>query len=139
MDVVKIVLGQNEQVFVNEDIPDLLVKIIPVTVSQSSISIVPSPGKTGPTGPSGVAGPSGPAGPTGPGGPAGSGASDSFEYLQLVPQATWIIPVPLEFSRTPSVDVFFLNGEKVLTDIVATSISVTITFASPVAGSAVLT
>jgi hypothetical protein len=113
-----------------------VVKIIPVTVSQSLFSIVPSPGKTGLTGPSGAVGPTGPTGPRGPG---DSGASDSFEYLQLAPQATWIVPVPLEFSRTPSVDVFFLNGEKVLTDIVVTSTFVTITFASPVAGSAVLT
>lgn len=102
------------------------------------------PGVQGPVGPTGPIGPAGATGadsavpgPVGPVGPAG--IPISVEYFQTDPQSTWIIPVPTTFARTPSVDVFLVNGEKIIADIVATSLSVTVTFASPAAGSAVLT
>jgi hypothetical protein len=98
-------------------------------------------GATGPIGPTGATGADsavpGPAGPVGPVGPAG--IPISVEYFQIDPQSTWIIPVPTTFARTPSVDVFLVNGEKIIADIVATSLSVTVIFASPAAGSAILT
>ena len=73
----------------------------------------------------------------GPQGPPGVGAS--FEWIQTTPLATWSIPVPVGFDRRPSVDVFLAGGEMVLADVTSTDSSVTITFASPVSGTAVLT
>lgn len=78
----------------------------------------------------GTSGPQGPAGPP--------GANLAFEYVQATPLATWTIPVPVEFGRRPAVAVFLNSGEAVLADVSASSSSVTITFASPVSGSAVL-
>ena len=76
-------------------------------------------------------------GPAGPAGPAGN--SQAFEYTQIAPSATWIIPVPVAFARRPAVDVYLTSGEQIIADTVASASSVSIMFASPTAGSAVLT
>lgn len=78
----------------------------------------------------------GTSGPQGPQGPPGTNLS--FEYTQASPLATWTIPVPSGFDSRPSVTVFLDSGESVIADVSASSSSVTITFASPVSGSAVL-
>lgn len=73
----------------------------------------------------------------GPAGPAGN--SQAFEYTQIAPSATWIIPVPVAFARRPAVDVYLTSGEQVIADTVASASSVSIAFASPTSGTAVLT
>lgn len=80
-------------------------------------------------------------GPPGPPGPPGSGGVSSlaFEYAQLAPLATWTIPVPVGFARRPAVAVYLSSGEHIIADTVASASSVSIAFATPTAGSAVLT
>lgn len=74
-------------------------------------------------------------GATGPAGPRGEAGISGFEYTQTVAAATWTIPHAL--GRRPSVEVYAAN-ERVMADIDASTTSVTITFAAPVSGSAVL-
>lgn len=70
-------------------------------------------------------------------GPAGFNAA--FQYSQLTPLATWTIAVPVGFNRLPAVLVYLASGELVITDVISSLSSVTITFAAPVAGTAILT
>lgn len=70
---------------------------------------------------------------------SGGAGSVAFEYTQIIPIGTWTIPVPPEFARRPGVAVFLQDGEEVVADVVASSTTVSITFAAPVAGTAVLT
>lgn len=72
----------------------------------------------------------------GPAGPPGDNLA--FEYTQATDLSTWTIPVPVGFGRRPSVAVYLASGEAVMADVSASSTSVTITFASPQSGSAVL-
>jgi len=77
-------------------------------------------------------------GTSGPQGiPGAPGEDFGFEYTQASPLATWTVPMPSGFDRRPSVTVFLESGESVIADVSASSTSATITFASPVAGSAV--
>lgn len=71
-------------------------------------------------------------GPQGPPGPAGNG----FVHIQNTPAATWIIDHTV--GRKPVVTVYSNSGEEILTDVVSSSTQVTITFASPIAGQAIL-
>lgn len=75
-------------------------------------------------------------GPRGLQGPPGVGVGVQVD--QITPAATWTIPIPPEFTRTPAVDVY-VDGEQVITDISADSNNVTIQFPGPTAGIAVLT
>lgn len=75
-------------------------------------------------------------GPKGDPGPAGGEAS-VVEHIQTTPAATWIIPIP-SFTRLPTVDVY-VSDERVITDVFFTTTQVTITFAVPTAGKAILT
>lgn len=71
---------------------------------------------------------------SGPQGPPGA----SYQHDQTTPAATWIISVPGTFAgRLPAVEIY-VAGERVLTDVAATTSTVTITFPVPTAGSAVL-
>lgn len=74
----------------------------------------------------------------GPRGPAGSVAGAGVQIDQTTPAATWIIPVPAGFNRTPAVAVY-VGGELVLTDVTADETTVTIEFPAPTAGSVILT
>lgn len=74
-------------------------------------------------------------GPRGHQGPPGVGVG--VEVEQSTPAATWTIPVPPEFTRTPAVTVY-VDGEQVITDISADTNNVTVQFPSPTAGIAVL-
>lgn len=72
-------------------------------------------------------------GETGPQGPPG--VSPGVELVQATPLATWNFAHTL--GRKPTVTVY-VGGELVDTDVIATSSSVTLTFAAPQAGSVVL-
>jgi hypothetical protein len=74
-----------------------------------------------------------------PGIPGPPGVGASFEHVQTTPLATWSILVPIGFDRRPAVDVFLAGGRRVIADVDSTPSSVTVTFASPQSGTAVLT
>lgn len=111
---------------------DVLVEVtsapVSVTVSGDDITVdVTSTPVTVEVGQSGPQGPPGPAGTTG-----------SFEYTQSTPLATWTIPIPGTFSRRPNITLYLSSGESVIADVSSTTTTATVTFASPVSGSAVL-
>jgi hypothetical protein len=58
-------------------------------------------------------------------------------HTQSIPAATWIVQHP--FNRVPDVAVYLTTGEVVDPTIFANDTTVTITFPTPTAGSAVLT
>lgn len=90
-----------------------------------------SPGKQGERGPVGRAGPRGDAGPPGaPGIPLG------VELFQVVPAAFWSFTHAL--GRKPNVTLYDTSGEEIISDVLATDTTVTVLFATPIAGSAVL-
>ncbi len=62
--------------------------------------------------------------------------TSGFEFQQVVPSASWVISHG--FGRFPSVAVY-VDGEEVWADVTATNTSVSIAFASPVVGFAILT
>lgn len=72
-------------------------------------------------------------GPPGPPGAAGSG----YPIAQPTPAGTWILNHPL--NRLPSVTVYDTTGQEVVPDVYVTSTTVTLVFATPTAGTAVLT
>jgi hypothetical protein len=73
-------------------------------------------------------------GPQGPPGTAGA----STEYIQASPASVWgPITVPTGLGRRPNVAVY-LGGELVAAFVTASSTQVTISFPTPVTGSAVL-
>jgi hypothetical protein len=74
------------------------------------------------------------AGVIGPPGQPGPAAAPL--RLDAAPAATWILPHTL--GRVPSVQVFLAGGEAVLSDIHADSAQVTVTFATPQQGFALL-
>jgi hypothetical protein len=61
------------------------------------------------------------------------------EIQQVAPSASWVLPVPTDFGRRPGVTVYLPSGEQVLADVHADATQVSVTFAQPTAGSAVLT
>lgn len=65
----------------------------------------------------------------GPAGPPGIGA---VRIDQSAPAATWILPHA--FGRVPAVQAYLASGEQVTTDIVATSTTITVTFAAAQSG-----
>lgn len=71
-------------------------------------------------------------GPAGASGDAGRGQV----FTQATPAATWTISHG--FGRLPITAVFDSDGAELLADIAASASSVTVTFAQPTAGSAVL-
>ena len=82
-------------------------------------------------------GPQGPAGPTGPQGPTGPPGGTGFEYTQGSPSASWIINHNL--NRKVHVSVFNSSAEEIFADVVhGTTNQTTVTFPSPVTGSAVI-
>jgi hypothetical protein len=78
----------------------------------------------------------GPQGPEGPPGPAAGGAGSAQVFAQATPAATWVIPHG--FGRRPLVAVYDASGAELLADLAADASAVTVTFAQPTAGSAVL-
>lgn len=78
----------------------------------------------------------GPQGPPGPQGPAAGGAGSAQIFTQATPAATWTIPHG--FGRRPLTAVFDAAGNEMIADIAAGAAAVTVTFAQPTAGSAVL-
>lgn len=68
---------------------------------------------------------------------AGSPASVGVEVVVSTPAATWTIPVPPEFGRTPAVMVFVAD-RFVIADVVADATTVTVTHPEPTSGSVVL-
>jgi hypothetical protein len=72
----------------------------------------------------------GPPGPPGPQGAAGAGSAPL--RLDASSASTWILAHPL--GRVPTVQVFLASGEAVLSDVVATTTQITVTFPSPQAG-----
>lgn len=72
----------------------------------------------------------GPPGPTGPQGPAGAGSAPLRFDASL--SATWVLAHSL--GRVPTVQVYLSTGEPVLTDVVATSTQITVTFHNPQQG-----
>jgi hypothetical protein len=66
-----------------------------------------------------------------------SGTGGGIEHIQSTPSANWIIAHPL--GRRPGVNIYLSSGEAVEADVSASLSSVSITFPSPVSGSAVLT
>lgn len=76
-------------------------------------------------------------GPTGPAGPSGSGAS--YEHVQAVAAATWIVNHPLTNAH-PLVEVLDSSGFLVVADVEwVTPTQVAVYHAAPLAGSALLT
>lgn len=73
-------------------------------------------------------------GPQGVPGLAGNGSS--LVHEQGSAAATWIISH--NFGRRPTVSVYSASGDEVLTDVTATPTSVSVVFAQPTAGSAIL-
>lgn len=72
----------------------------------------------------------------GAGGGGGAGPA-GFQYLQSTAAASWSIPHA--FGRRPNVELYTLAGERVFTDLTATTSAVYVTFPSPTSGYAVLT
>ena len=72
----------------------------------------------------------GPPGPAGPQGPAGAGSPPLRLDASL--SSTWILAHSL--GRVPTVQVYLDTGESVLTDLIATTTQITVTFPSPHAG-----
>ena len=75
---------------------------------------------------------------TGPQGRPGVGGGSSAAVVvpQATPSASWAIPHP--FGRLPSVTVYDASGSELIADISATPTMVSVVFAKPTAGSAVL-
>lgn len=71
-----------------------------------------------------------------PGRDGTSGGGAAFVHNQPSPSATWVIPHT--FNRYPAVDVYDATGAQVDTDVSVSDSLVSITFAFPVAGKAVL-
>ena len=67
----------------------------------------------------------------------GVGNDPAFQYAQTVPSAQWTISHT--FGRRPDVNVYLTTGERVITDVTASTTQVVITFPTPTAGYAVLT
>lgn len=63
----------------------------------------------------------------------------AFEATFPTPAGSWIIAVPASFGRRPNVAVYLATGEEVHADVTASTSTVTVTFATPTAGTAVLT
>jgi hypothetical protein len=78
-----------------------------------------------------IVGPPGRAGPIGPAGPQGSPLR-----LDASLAATWILPHPL--GRVPMVQAVLASGESVIADVSATATAVTVVFAAPQQGFALL-
>ena len=74
----------------------------------------------------------GPPGPPGPTGPAGQ----ALVHDQPAAAGSWLIPHT--FGRWPDVAVYSLAGERIEPDITVGDTAVTISFATPTAGKAVL-
>lgn len=76
-------------------------------------------------------------GPQGPPGPAGAAGGSVFTFTQSTPASTWIVDHNL--GRKVQVTIFDASGNVVYSDVAHGSVNqATITFASPVAGSAVI-
>ena len=78
----------------------------------------------------------GPVGPAGPAGPAGD--SLATEVPVTIAAATWVIPVPVGFGRTPGVAVY-VGGELVIAETHASDTMVSVILPAPMTGSVVLT
>lgn len=76
-------------------------------------------------------------GAPGPRGPAGGLLG--LEYAQTTPAATWIIAIPAEFTRRPTISIYDTAGDLVEADVTASATIATITFPIPYAGTAVIT
>jgi hypothetical protein len=63
------------------------------------------------------------------------GLIPAFEHIQALPMGSWV--VPHAFGRRPHVSVY-IDDTEVEADVAATSTSVSISFATPVAGTAIL-
>lgn len=76
---------------------------------------------------------------TGAVGPPGSPGVAGSGYLvnQPTPSGTWVLNHPL--NRKPSVAVYDVSGQQIVPDIYVTDTAVTLVFATPTAGTAVLT
>lgn len=84
-----------------------------------------------------VPGPQGPPGKDGPPGPPGSGSGGGGrEFVQATPAATWIFAHGL--GRRPTVSVFDTAGAEMIADVFADASNVSVVFAQPTAGSAVI-
>lgn len=70
--------------------------------------------------------------------PGPAGGLLGLEYTASTPSATWIIPIPTEFTRRPAVSIYDLSGEEVEADITVGATTVTVTFSGPFAGTALL-
>jgi hypothetical protein len=77
----------------------------------------------------------GPQGPRGPSGAAGSGV----EFVQASPASTWVIPRPEDMARKPAVTLYSNEGALIESDVEISASFVTVTFAAPLSGSAILT
>ena len=78
-----------------------------------------------------IVGPPGVQGPAGPTGPQGAPLRIDAPFA-----ATWILPHPL--GRVPAVQAVLASGESVIADISATATAVTVVFAAPQLGFALL-
>ena len=77
-------------------------------------------------------------GPQGLQGFDGASGNFGFERIFSAPSASWIIPVPPYFGRTPSVAVV-VEGRSVIADVTADSSTVTVQHPEPTIGSVILT
>lgn len=68
--------------------------------------------------------------------PAGSASRSAVEHTQSAASASWVIRH--DFGRRPLVQIFAANGEQVFPDIIADASAVSVIFAAPTTGSAVL-
>lgn len=62
--------------------------------------------------------------------------STGEELVQIAPQGSWVFTHSL--GRKPSVTVYLASGEQILAPVIATDTQVSISFANPTSGSAVL-
>lgn len=67
------------------------------------------------------------------GGSGSGGELPAYTYTQTTPAATWALAHPL--GRRPIVEVYLATGERIIADVLVTPTAVTVTHASPVAGS----
>jgi hypothetical protein len=81
-----------------------------------------------------VAGPTGPQGPTGPAG----AETNSYEFIQSTPSATWSALIPPAIGRRPTVQAY-LDGEPVFVPWTISGGYVLVSWPAPVAGSLVIT
>ena len=65
-------------------------------------------------------------------------AGDLGREFVFAPAATWNIPVPAGINRRPTVTLYDTTGTEIEADVVCTTTTVTVTFPSPFAGTAVL-